>query len=725
LNTVGQPAAELVLVGGGHSHLPLLKSLAMKPIKGFRVSLVSRDIHTPYSGMLPGLIAGHYRSDQCHFDLRRLAQLAGIRFIHASALRLDLDNKLIALNGRPDISYDLLSINTGSRPASNLITGANQWGHPVKPIDQFLKQWESFSQQLAKGDHIGPIVCVGGGAASVEVVLAMRYRLRKLGVGELDFHLVCGSETVLPNYDSGARQRILEQLDQSGIQLHTDVKVIELQQSHVILSDGSKLASSFTALAVDAMANPWLDNCNLASDERGFILVDDCLQSTSHPGVFAAGDNAHFGPQPLPKAGVYAVRQGPVLAGNLRRLAAGKSLRPYRPQTNFLSLLTAGGQYAVANKGGWSAEGKLLWRWKNHIDTRFMARFQVADKAAPPAATQPDMHCGGCGAKVASDSLSRVLATIDTPTKAELITGPGDDAALLRLEKQRDWLQTVDYIRSFIDDPYLLGRVGALHCLSDIYAMGALPHSAQAIVNIEFADKGLVEDDLRSLMAGICETLRQEDTALAGGHSSEGAETGMGLVVNGFLEAGQALAKGPLTSNQALILSKPLGTGVLLAANQQAQCKGKHLQGALQSMLQSNRQALAIMRDYQPTACTDITGFGLLGHLGEMLAEASTGVYMQLDVIPVLAGAIELSKRGYQSTLAPDNQTAANLLEEARPDHATYPLLFDPQTSGGLLAAIPAEVAMECCQKLRQAGYQAAVIGNTSEDISPGKVKLV
>jgi selenide,water dikinase len=438
------------------------------------------------------------------------------------------------------------------------------------------------------------------------------------------------------------------------------------------------------------------------------------LQSVSHPNIFAAGDCASMERQALPKSGVYAVRQGPVLADNLRRSALGKALRRYRPQRRFLSLLATGDKQAVASRGCWFAAGAWIWQWKSRIDTRFVRRFSPAPQAEADSGSglPAAMRCGGCGAKVGSDALQDVLRRLDGNAAVDAGTTL-DDAAIFTPPSGQQMVQTIDHFRAFIDDPYMIGRIGANHCLGDIYAMGATPDSALALANIPFSQGRIMADTLYQLMRGAADTLTEADTRLIGGHSSEAAELAFGLAVNGYIAPGQALLKSGLQVGQALVLSKPLGTGTLLAANMRHGARGRWIDDALASMQQSNGSAAAIIRQHRATACTDITGFGLLGHLLEMLHASGVAASLSIDSIPLLDGAMECLQQGYFSSLHADNsQQQRAIARVAKGAHGTrMEILYDPQTAGGLLAGIPPGQESLCVQALCAAGYHAAIIG--------------
>jgi selenide, water dikinase len=771
-------------VGGGHSHLTVIKQLGMRPLPGLRITVISRDIHTPYSGMMPGLIAGHYQYDDAHIDLRPLCQFADVRLFHSQVTNINVEQRQIYCDNRPPVRYDWLSINTGSQPALAGIPGASQVGIAVKPIDHFLRHWQQVVDSQKRSPHSRKVAVVGGGAASVEVLLAAQYHLKQSHLKQyrlkqsqlkqhqsqqrepqqaldtqteqLSFELLCATPTILAHHNRQVQQQMTQTLTRRGVKIRTNCTVKTAQRYpdnaqplSLLLSDGQQLDYNEVIWAVHAGSPSWVKQTGLNCDDAGFIEVNASLQSTSHANVFAAGDVAHFAAQPLAKSGVYAVRAGKILADNLRRVVQGKPLIPYRPQQRFLSLMITGDKYAIASKGRWSAKGRWLWTLKNHIDKKFMRQFtqlapmasaqeslprlKTADSVEPAKddnTQSPLMRCGGCGAKVSHQVLSRVMSQLKPIKHNNVSVGldSPDDAAVINPPAGKPWIQTVDYFRAFIDDPYLLGQIATNHCLSDIYAMGATPHSALAIATIPFGSEAVVEDTLLQLMQGAVESLNQQNTALIGGHSSEGSELGFGLSVNGVMESERLLTKGALNTGQVLILSKPLGTGTLLAANMLGKAKGRWIDQALQQMLISNQHAAKIIYQHHATACTDITGFGLIGHLLEMLRASGLGAHIRLHELPVLEGAVDCAGQGWLSSLHADNRKA----EQAIVNQLTvntdplYPLLFDPQTAGGLLAAVPFDQAPQCLNMLRQHDCpQAAIIGEIDSSLPTAGISLI
>ncbi|UJP05551.1 MAG: selenide, water dikinase SelD [Nitrosomonas sp.] len=717
---LAQQNKDLRLIGGGHSHITVIRRLAMKPLPRTRVTLISNETMTPYSGMLPGLIAGHYTFGDCHIDLRKLCQWADVQFIRSTVIHIDPLAKRIVCRNYPALRYDLLSIDCGSQPALSGIVGAEAFGVPVKPVAQFLQHWRQWLSQAQTAAQTQRIVVVGAGAAGIEILLALRYQLLSTTAIQAEFILICAEPLPLGTHNKRMRNFFLQHLQTLGVRLICGKRVIAASDRQLILDDQSRVDADFIAWAIHAGAQLWPKASGLACDEHGFIAVDRYLRSISHADVFAAGDCAAFTPHPLPKAGIYAVRQGPILADNLIAQLKNRSLRPFKPQRLFLSLLTTGDRYAAASRGAFFANGKWVWYWKNFIDRRFMARFVPKSMAASDKSVEASesMRCGGCGAKIGSGILHNVLTQLKILPCPDIVSGLGDDAAIIHLPANTQWLQSVDFFRAFIDDPYLLGRIAAIHSLGDIYAMGGTPHSALATAIIPYGSEAIMQEKLLHLMQGIVAALNQEHTALIGGHSGEGPEIAVGLTVNGTLTAGAAFTKVGLQPGDSLILTKPVGSGVLLAANMSAQCQGDWLDHAVEWMLQSNRNAAAILRAHNIRSCTDVTGFGLLGHLQEMLLASRCGATVSLDAVPVMDGAQHCSAQGIRSTLYPHNRKASRC-QTYQGSHPSYPLLFDPQTAGGLLAGVPAMQVRSCLQQLCAAGYSAACIGSVTAPDSP------
>ncbi|MDM7943400.1 MAG: selenide, water dikinase SelD [Hydrogenophaga sp.] len=738
---------DLVLVGGGHSHVVVLRMLAMQPEPGLRITLICTDIDTPYSGMLPGYISGHYSFDEVHIDLGRLASFAGARFIHGEVTGLDRTSQRVLLKDRPPVPYDLLSINTGSTPNVRQVEGAQAHAVPVKPIAQFNLRWLKLLERVRELRGRFTIAVVGGGAGGVELVLSMQYRLRselqKLGRNPdwLHFVLLTAGDSILPTHNPGVRARFARVLQERQVAVHTHAQVDRLSPGGLHTQDGRSFDADETMWVTQAGGPAWLQGTGLALDDNGFVKVNDRLQTLDDPKVFAAGDVASFTDRPLEKAGVFAVRMGPPLARNLRLCLRGQPPVAFNPQRQWLALISTGNRYAVASRGSIGFAGAWVWTWKDWIDRRFMRRFTelpaMAPGAAPSAAPASSlalsaeesrqaisaiaMRCGGCGAKVGASILSRALSNLQPVERDDVLIGlhSPDDAAVVRVPPGKAMVHTVDFFRSFIDDPYLFGKVAANHALGDIFAMGAEAQSATAIATVPPGLESKVEDLLLQMMTGAVEVLNAAGCSLVGGHTGEGRELALGFAINGLIDENMdgVMRKGGMQAGDVLLLTKPIGTGTLFAAHARHAAKGRWIDAALTSMVVSNQVGARILREHGATACTDLTGFGLLGHLVEMTRPSGVDAELQLGALPLLDGALECIEAGIVSSLQPANVRLRRALRNAEDfvKDPRYPLLFDPQTAGGLLASVPADRAADCIRALQAAGYRhTAAIGRIS-----------
>lgn len=738
MNPIQAPVTkDLVLVGGGHSHVGVLKGFGASPMPGVRLTLVTRDIHTPYSGMLPGLIAGHYEFDETHIDLGPLSQFAGARLYHDEVVGLDLESGRILCRSRPPVPYDLVSINIGSTPTLDPVPGAAESVVPVKPIGDFLSRWAEVRQRVLNRAARTRIGVVGAGAGGVELLLSVRHALENLRRGSgrpreaPEFHLFFNSGTILPTHNRRVRTRFQRLLRHRGIRLYPGLKVIQVRDRILVLEDGSNHELDEILWVTQASAPGWLRESNLEVDPHGFVSVNATLESTSHPGVFAAGDVAAVVSHPREKAGVFAVRQGKPLERNLRRALRGLPPKPFHPQKKFLSLISTGDRRAVASRGSWSLEGRWVWHWKDWIDRRFMARFNGlseihAEPAASPrrgasegpAAPPSDrlMRCRGCGSKLGADVLERVLSRIDPGNLPDVVLGleAAEDAAALSVPPDQTLLQSVDMFPAIVDDAYVFGQIAANHCLSDIFAMGGRPRTALAIAALPLASEDKMEVTLEELLQGARRVLRRAGAELVGGHTLEGSELALGLAVSGLADSSRLLRKGTMAPGDRLILTKPLGTGALFAAQMRMKAKGRWIQGALDSMLRSNQQAAACFLRHAVHACTDVSGFGLLGHLFEMVRDSNLQVRISLPAVPLLEGTIETAGAGIHSSLHPQNLRLRGAVRNHKlaSGAPAFPLLFDPQTAGGLLASVPDQRSETCVEELRSGGdSEAAIIG--------------
>jgi selenide,water dikinase len=703
-------AQDLVLVGGGHAHVHVLKRFGMRPMPGVRLTLITRDVETPYSGMLPGYVAGQYSFAECHIDLVRLARFAGARLIHDEAVGLDPVGRQVLCRAHPPIRCDLVSLDIGSTPRLDDVPGAAERTVSVKPIAQFGARWEALLERARDLKQLR-LAIVGGGAGGVELALSAQHRLAGLLKAKPEVTLVT-REGLLPSHNPRVRRLFARILTERDIRAITGNQVVRVDPGCLILADGTEIGFDEALWVTEAAGAPWLAETGLPLDKRGFVVIDETYRSPADGAVFAAGDIATMPAHPREKAGVYAVRAGPPLAANLRHALAGRRPRRAVPQRQALALIGTGDARAVASRGPFAAYGRSLWHLKDWIDRRWMRRYTELPEMAAEGG-EDAMRCGGCAAKVPADVLARVMARLEPPASdaVEIGLASPDDAALLSFPGAPPLLQTVDFFRALVDDPYMFGRIAATHALGDIYAMGGVPETALAIATVPPARPAIVEHDLFHMMKGGSEVLEAAGAVLVGGHSAEGAELALGFAVTGRTRPGRLLRKGGLRPGDRLLLTKPLGTGVILAAEMRRRAGARVVTEAIAAMLQPAAAASACLAEYGATACTDVTGFGLLGHLLEMLTASAADARLDPEAIPALDGALHLLADGIASSLHASNLASLAALVDAHPHSPLAGLLIDPQTAGGLLAGVPAERAADCLAELRRLGYRAMVIG--------------
>lgn len=688
----------------------------MNPQPGVRLTVINPAPIAAYTGMLPGLVAGHYHRNEVLIDLVRLCRFAGARLVIGAATGIDRDPGLIHVPGRPPIRYDVASLDVGITAGPDVLPGLEH-AIPVRPLDAFATAWQAF---LGRALPAPRVAIIGGGLAGVELALCAAHRLRGAGASIT----VIDSASALAAQSPRAQAHLRAALATADITLRENTLVTALSPGALHLADGSTLPGDLILAVAGAAPHRWLAGTGLALHD-GFVTVSPTLQ-TSDPAIFATGDCAHLAHAPRPKAGVFAVRAAPVLHDNLRAMLAGRPLRAFRPQKEYLRLISLGPRKALFDRNGLAFAHALLWRWKDRIDRAFMAK--LSDFPAMPAPALPSGAamglaeaigtqplCGGCGAKVGADDLHSALAALPVPQRAEVLSGPGDDAAILQTQLGVQ-VMTTDHLRAFTDDPWVMARIAAIHALGDVWAMGAQPQVALAQVTLPRMTQALQAATLAEIMQGAASVFGPAGADIVGGHTSVGAEMTVGFTVTGT--ARRAITKGGAQPGDVLILTKAIGTGTILAAEMaMATLPGLVLGEAVAETLIRMQHPLgpaAAILATQAHAMTDVTGFGLAGHLLEILQASHCAASLSLASVPVLPGALELARAGHASTLAPANRAALARYLTA-PDTALTALLFDPQTAGGLLAAVPVDHAAALIAQLRQAGEHAAIIGHITD----------
>lgn len=365
----------LVLAGAGHAHAQVLLELGRYRPPGLaQIIVISPHVMAPYSGMVPGWIAGHYRWHECCIDFQHLCRQAGAILIQENVAGIDAASSYVVLESGSHLHYDWLSLNVGAtlkpdaRDSSVLA---------LRPLADLRDKWPDLIgrlKSLVAGQRFR-VVMTGGGAAGVETILAVQHAIRAAAPHvQADLILVTAGTRLVPSLPAAAEKLLQTCLDRARVQVLYGFRATAVAGNVIRSAAGSSIASDAVLWATEAQAHDWLAASALSTDEQGFVQVDSMLRSISHPRVFASGDCAAWSP-PLPKAGVFAVRMGPVLARNLNAAIEGRPLKNYVPQRRSLVLIGTGGRHAVGARGKLAWQGKWAWCWKEYIDRRFVARY--------------------------------------------------------------------------------------------------------------------------------------------------------------------------------------------------------------------------------------------------------------------------------------------------------------------------------------------------------------
>ena len=745
-------APRVLLVGGGHAHVQVLRAMMMRPWPEARVTVVLDTPVAIYSGMAPGFVARQYRASELEIDVVPLARRAGAEVVLDAAVGVAPAARRVLLESRPPLAYDFVSFDIGSTVAGLDLPGVREHACATRPISRLVAEIESVSAAFLAGDRSRrfEVVVAGGGAGGVELAFTLRERLLRDQEADaggparpLRVTLLQAQAEVLPGFPRSLAGRARRHAEERGIRVRTGTEVAEAAAGRVVLRGGESLPADALVWAVGAGSRETLRDSTLALDDRGFVLIRPTLQTVSDDRVFAVGDCATLADWPgTAKAGVYAVRQGPYLAENLRRAAAGRPLTRYRPQPDFLTLLNLGDGQALGAKWGLSFEGRWVMRWKDRIDRRFMEKFQALDDGDATSAEFRRMErrmdtaamdavlCGGCAAKAGQTTLDRALARLREEMGAGAGEGAGaaaggagrvrlglgrpDDAAAYLTPSGDTVVSSVDWFRAFSGDRWLVGRAAAANALSDLFATGAAPRYAMALVCLpEEESRDERAESLFQLLAGARSLLDERGVALLGGHTTVGPELTVGFCVEGHPIGDHLLTLDGAAPGDGLWLTKRLGVGVVLRGIMLGRGRGAWLEAVSAQMAGPNERAARAAVSCGLRAATDITGFGLLSHLTEMLRASGASAEVWVSELPALPGAEPLLASGLRSTAHPENRRIARAVrvEEDASAHPRYELLFDPQTAGGLLAAVPPPREDAFRAALARAGVPASRIG--------------
>ncbi len=675
------------------------------------ITLINRDSTSIYSGMFPGLVAGNYQLEDSSIDLRKLASCAGVSFIVGEINALDLNEKRVFINSRSSIGFSKLSIDVGSETAVDAKTLKILLDKSLSvPIKPFKKSFQWIKNLDLDSASKTPLTVIGSGLAAIEIVFALKKRWPSRRI-RLRAHL--------------------NKLDKHFKHALNRAKIEILDETALIFGPA--------LLCTGNQAPQWLKASGLEVNKSGRILTKATFEVLGQSDIFAVGDCGLLENNNRSPSGVWAVRAAKPLAKNIERSFAGESLISWHPQKNALQLV--GGYANPYKKNAVFVWGPFLfgfknifWKLKEILDKSFIEKFK---NLATMENEQSMDGCRGCAAKISATCLNSALKASDLQ---ELQSSPEDAALVASFAKGLSWFQSVDGFPALISDPWLNARLTSLHACSDLWAKGSSVASAQALITLPAVSPTLQEEMLIQCITGIKSALEPQGAKLIGGHTFEsrapvpfsitmGIE--VSLSVNGFIaeNEGEPLNKFGLQLGDQILISKGLGSGVIFAAAMEENCHSHYLDQALFELSQSQHILLDDIRSNclnssQKSlvhACTDITGFGLLGHLGEMIHATNIDrlkaclpllkVNLFADRIPSLNGAKKLLRYGYHSTLAPANRTAWSLLNQGKNSSGLIELLFDsicsdneeveiikellidPQTCGPLIISCNSDLA--------------------------------
>jgi selenide,water dikinase len=369
---------EIVLLGAGHTNAHILLKWRSEPIPETRLTCVSDYPIATYSGMLPGVLAGLYPPEQMEIDLVRLCDAVGARLVIDRFTGIDNNERLLLFDDRAPVPFDVLSVGIGSVPARDDVV-VDDTVLEIKPMQTFLSRFESRMERLIEKprDEVLQVAIIGAGVAGIELLFCLSPRLKTL-LNDAPFKLtLVDSGREVPRGTTPKTQKLVRQeIEHQGMRLRLGKRVSKVAEGEIVFDDGDRLAADLVLWATNAKASPALSKVDLPKDSRGFLQTQPTLQTTSGAPIFAVGDAGTIAGSKSPKAGVHAVRQGPILWQNISRLIQGRDLLEYHPQRNFLKLMNLGDGRAIAEYKGISTKGRLAWKLKDWIDRRFISKFQ-------------------------------------------------------------------------------------------------------------------------------------------------------------------------------------------------------------------------------------------------------------------------------------------------------------------------------------------------------------
>ena len=682
----------LVLVGAGHSNIALIRRFAMDPLEGVRLVVINPESTAPYSGMLPGFLAGQYIADELFIDVAALCKQAGARFIRGSLERVDTASKMLLIRHQafPNvrelyIPYDYAVLNTGAAPADSF-PSTHAGCYYVKPIRELLIDLPRIDERMRRGNR--SMVIAGGGAAGIELAFAFRARYGS----DATITLVSRRSIDHDNALSAGASVIRRALEEKRITLIESVEVTEAVVGEVRLSDGRSVAAYVVCVATPVRAPSWIEQSGLAGKD-GFLNVNAELQVDDYEGLYASGDIVNL-PSSRGRSGVMAVRAGQYLAKALVQKIQGRHVSPFRPQRHWLTLLNLGDGEAIAVRGSLAYKGASLFKLKDRIDQKFIARFKPRKMSSAEA-----MRCEGCAAKLPGDMLTSVF-------------GQQFEDGAITTQQGVSRIRSIDALTHLVDDPYLIGALAMRHAVSDVWAMGASPTTALTLIAVERALSQHIEaSDFVQAQAGLQDAAHAYGVEIVGGHSLSLNQPMIAVEVEG--ECARPVRKNSVMAGDELWITGPVGSGILFSALASGLTIGASIDQWVTNALKSLFEASQIAAREGVHAMTDVTGFGLAGHLREMLSWNNLGIQWAEKIV-TFSGVDECIARGIQSTAYVDNVRYAQQIGHKAPSA----VVFDPQTCGPLLIAASPGIAKRVVHIWEEAGLSPQQIGVVTTETS-------
>ncbi len=672
---------QLVLIGGGHANVQILKKLCMNRIKGVHTILISEHFEATYSGMTPGYIHRDFSLEEISIDLQRLCFNAGATFIKDKVIKLETNNKKVVLKNFPSINYDLLSINTGSI--------SNTKGIKIEKLSKyfFAKPISSLVNNLSQIDQIVSnkrtrISIIGGGVASYELALSLLRRYKN----NLEISIFGKSFLKEKNLNEKTKKILKNISNNLGIKEYLG-EVISINETHLILDSGKKFDSDLTLLSSGADIETWLSESNLKKDKKGFIVVDNNLLSTSDKNIFVTGDACTVEDNFRPKSGVMAVRQGQVLKENIFSKLTGMPLIKFKAQKNWLYLIGTHEKKAVLNYFFISFHGRWCWKLKEWIDRRFINKFKFTYNSKMSFRNfeleKPKnikMYCQGCGSKVSKNTLVKFLN--EEEPHSEL-----PDSSIININS-KSLLQSIDHIKLFTSlNPYDFGIISYLHSQNDILSSGGSVKTISVSQALPFSEGIIEKFFMEYFMKGVKSEAIKDGSIIASGHSYQSKEPGITITMNGSYE--KQITKSQAQESELIYLSKPLGTGYILAAyfNNSELLSSFDFQNLMIWMKKGNKKISEISKSFKSSITTDISGFGLASHLSDICKSSELSAEIKLNKEILINKNIEILNK-FKSTGFENNYSSSASEISISSKNKLKNILYDPQTNGPLLISI-------------------------------------